>query len=219
MFAGSGRELRRFAPVGVVATITGTSGALRPGCAGSMLPLAVTTISVGWAESHSSPRHAAKSAARAGYRYRAVQRCRLPTRTVPAPTMTTSANPRSSAIMNRSASEKPLISPPPAAGSLGPSATTPSTLETKLAITVGRSSTRLTASSPGKRAARTGGSNPPRASTPSAGTISGSCQSGSIANPSLRPANLAPFGSGAPPLDRAGITRQSRTPRCSPARS
>ena len=68
-------------------------------------------------------------------------------RTVPAPTRTTSAIARSRPMTNRSGSKNPLTSPPPELPSTS-NATTPSRVDTKLAMTVGRSGRRATPSSP-----------------------------------------------------------------------
>ena len=94
--------------------------------------------------------------------------------------------------MNRSDSEKPEISPPPALGSDGPMAAMPSTLVTKLATIVGRSGRNATERPPSHLAARSGGSKPPRDSASTAELPAEASQSDSRDNPSLLPANALP---------------------------
>ena len=138
----------RRAPAAVVTMTTGTSGAESPGCDRSSEPLAVTTTVVGWAVViPRRRRHSAKASAEARWTWRAVHSWVGAARTVPAPTRTTSAMARSSPITNRSGSKNPLISPPPDAPSVS-NATTPSSVDTKFAITAGRSRRSGTRSSP-----------------------------------------------------------------------
>ncbi len=64
-------------------------------------------------------------------------------------------------MTNRSESANPLTSPPPELPSTS-NATTPSIVDTKLAMTVGRSGWSATPSCPSYRSRRPGGSRPPR---------------------------------------------------------
>jgi len=102
------------APAEVGATITGTSGRREPRCEWDRgCRLAVTTTMVGWPTATAPrARRRSRGGGQAGDNRPSPAVGGSRTRTVPAPTITTSARPRSRAIMNRSASEKPLTLAP-----------------------------------------------------------------------------------------------------------